>query len=422
MKQKISKSERERQKYLKLKESGELANHTRLADEVLMSLYNPQNIATYSINRYDKNWEKTQENKRQFYIQEMSRVPKFQVSNDLIENIIKTSFNKPSRLFPSFLDALPPYGKVWIEWNEKERMKLNDKIVNDGIGYYDLRNVSDRVGYFLETMVGKDGKRGVIFSQFSSANHTTNNQLIIMPYGFLFHYDDELIFDLQTTIEIAQEEGYSEEYLDQWRNGNTKQYAKQYREGQLELMETLLGDNYMLWNKRKNRDVRNSKPFKDISKHVQRYSHSMASLVYSQHQMQEFQTGSQWEKWQDENGHFHSLFNGDGRFLFTLLSVLNSSERIHSNTVLSSQQLDYTKKTKRVPKSEYKMLDISLPHITNTSVPNPNADGSPKRYHQRRGHWRRLPNGQRVWIKDKWVGNQKLGTIYHDYNLTKKAS
>ena len=50
------------------------------------------------------------------------------------------------------------------------------------------------------------------------------------------------------------------------------------------------------------------------------------------------------------------------------------------------------------------------------------GQGSPKRLHWRRGHWRRITdrNGntvKRTWIEEQKVGNPELGTIIHDYVL-----
>lgn len=39
------------------------------------------------------------------------------------------------------------------------------------------------------------------------------------------------------------------------------------------------------------------------------------------------------------------------------------------------------------------------------------------RKHQRRGHWRNHPNGNRVWVRDCWVGDATKGTVFKDYKI-----
>lgn len=39
------------------------------------------------------------------------------------------------------------------------------------------------------------------------------------------------------------------------------------------------------------------------------------------------------------------------------------------------------------------------------------------RAHSRRGHWRSLRTGKRVWIRDCRVGNPALGEVMHDYRV-----
>lgn len=40
-----------------------------------------------------------------------------------------------------------------------------------------------------------------------------------------------------------------------------------------------------------------------------------------------------------------------------------------------------------------------------------------QKYHLRRGHWRHYENGEKVWIKPYFAGNDKLGKINKEYKL-----
>lgn len=47
--------------------------------------------------------------------------------------------------------------------------------------------------------------------------------------------------------------------------------------------------------------------------------------------------------------------------------------------------------------------------------------GIKQRYHMRRGHWRNLSTGKRVWVRSCYAGDKTLGTVYKDYSLTKNG-
>ena len=42
------------------------------------------------------------------------------------------------------------------------------------------------------------------------------------------------------------------------------------------------------------------------------------------------------------------------------------------------------------------------------------------RAHTRRGHWRNLRTGKRVWVRDCKVGDAALGSVFHDYKVERE--
>ena len=72
-----------------------------------------------------------------------------------------------------------------------------------------------------------------------------------------------------------------------------------------------------------------------------------------------------------------------------------------------------------VPKHTLKLVTIDLPNPTIRKVYKGiiTGTGSPKAEHMRRGHFRRLPDGRRIWIEQMRVGSKKHGIIEHDYFL-----
>ena len=88
------------------------------------------------------------------------------------------------------------------------------------------------------------------------------------------------------------------------------------------------------------------------------------------------------------------------------------------------RKINHIYMNKSVPKNEYKIVEIDLPKPRGKKIYNKifTGQGSPKRLHWRRGHWRRITdrNGntvKRTWIEEQKVGNPELGTIIHDYVL-----
>ena len=92
-----------------LKDSKEFGNQSRLADEILMALNNPEMIGHYHTKSrsQDRNenkiWFKEQERKRKSFIDMFSAVPKFHISNGLVESVVHSSFQNPVNYYHVFL-------------------------------------------------------------------------------------------------------------------------------------------------------------------------------------------------------------------------------------------------------------------------------------------------------------------------------
>jgi len=69
----------------------------------------------------------------------------------------------------------------------------------------------------------------------------------------------------------------------------------------------------------------------------------------------------------------------------------------------------------RIPLYEWRTIDIKPSKLKQDSQGGTHA--SP-RLHDRRGHIRKLPNGNTCWVKACRVGNANKGTIFHDYKVT----
>ncbi len=115
--------------------------------------------------------------------------------------------------------------------------------------------------------------------------------------------------------------------------------------------------------------------------------------------------------------------SGDGRFLIALLGLLNYDLIVHE-TKTPPKHINHKRFGRVVPKNEYKVVEIKLPKPRGKRIYEKmfTGQGSPKKEHWRRGHWRKLKDRfgrikKWVWIGEMKVGNPALGTIVHDYHL-----
>ena len=113
---------------------------------------------------------------------------------------------------------------------------------------------------------------------------------------------------------------------------------------------------------------------------------------------------------------------GDARFLLSVIALLNYPNLVKKR---NAKAVKHQKMWgSRLPTNEVKTIEIDLPKPRGVSVYSKmyKGIGSPKRYHLRRGHFNhyRLKDGSiiRKWIGPKYVGNESLGTIEHEYKLT----
>ena len=84
----------------------------------------------------------------------------------------------------------------------------------------------------------------------------------------------------------------------------------------------------------------------------------------------------------------------------------------------------HTKLGKRVPRNDYKILNVYLTknNIRKIYKSTFKGKGNPKRQHERRGHFRHLRDihgnvKRKIWIKSCIAGSAKHGVLMKDYNL-----
>ena len=89
-----------------------------LANELLSAFSNPKRgFFNYQNHKYS-----------QFMIRKfqssVATSQKFVVSDNLLEHTAKASYVTPSTLLDVLKRAIPPFNSMWIEWNERLRVKM----------------------------------------------------------------------------------------------------------------------------------------------------------------------------------------------------------------------------------------------------------------------------------------------------------
>ena len=455
----------------------------RFCDEVMVALQNPKRITGYTRNHVhekthrnvmtgvetiqrfkDKGFMSRQEKSRRLWIERMNSATKFQVDDSLLNYIANKSLSlSPKEMYNNIKDSIPSSEMMWIEWNEKSKTIADENALQRKLGYvksHDLMNntKSERVGYLLEyNKMEYDRHKTEQFPNFTTGDESTsrwvtfspfmidqNNKLVIFPFGFLIALTHPMNYNHEETIMTLKQTGYRDSHIEKYKRTPVDQLSEEYRSGQVELMGSLLGHDYWIQFHREfgvqdksyftqvaeNRyvDLENSNIFssafvhwfRKIAGHCQITNHTMSPLIYTSEDMEEFQSN----KLEEEKvfGRRFTQMLGDGRFLLTLLSTLNYDHHVNQKVMSKNILSNYAKWNIRVPKNEYKLLSIDLPKDKGINVYDRTGVGSgtEKRKHFRRGHFRNC-RGHRKWIEGRWVGNEKLGTIYHDYNLEKAS-
>ncbi len=98
----------------------------------------------------------------------------------------------------------------------------------------------------------------------------------------------------------------------------------------------------------------------------------------------------------------------------------------NSNAYIPAASKSSSANARRIAKGKKPLYEWRTVTIDSPSLKSPHLGGShaSPRHHQRRGHWRSLRSGKKVWIRNASVGNAALGTVFHDYqvnNLDREA-
>ena len=181
-------------------------------------------------------------------------------------------------------------------------------------------------------------------------------------------------------------------------------------------MKTMLGNSYMTLVEDYKTEKRNyKKAFDWFSERIETAQSLGMEMFLTDRQ---FNTGFDHELMSKQVESDLIAMEGDLRLLICILSTLNYDHIVYNNAK-TNPKITHTRYGTIVPKHTLKLVTIDLPNPTIRKVYKGIITGtvSPKADHMRRGHFRRLPDGRRIWIEQMKVGSKKHGIIEHDYFL-----
>ena len=413
------------------------------ADDVIAALNVPKRgILAYSDTPQSRNAAAS-------FKQRIRHARRFEATNEVVKIAFELSLS-PIKTILRFAEAShAPHDKVWIEWDEDYRQQLIceyhkiDKIEDN--------DVASNIGYLLETErpMGNDGQswysatgvfmpkmepqRRVHVSPISLAIHPDNNDRIFKKerlgnLGSLL--PNPLGKDNQKLIDLFAQSSAPDIVKDQdgfWNEDYSK-YQGQLNESDWETIaslkhtaRTILGHTWV------------SDQFDHENIDKQEAGKLFDELAFLSGKMM-FQTsphsGINIELYQDAAKHNKNpnvdiwgdaamSHNGDGRFLVTLLAMINYNWVAGGEPQRSRQKSISFGRTKA--HSEYYKLGITVPKEQIEIKDHQIGHSTPRRQHEVRGHFRVIKrNGivtKRVWVKPHNRGNPELGIITKDYVL-----
>ena len=355
----------------------------------------------------------------------LMKADRFFVSDELVEEAVKMSFMPPHKILELVGFARPCMHNMWIEWNERVRIRavhkhLSSLNLDKPIEPLDEENEADKVGYHiwrLEEFYGLMGaheastKRKLEYTPHAENsyvyfNYTKQpNGKVIMPVHAWYLSIDEIDTDelLASNTYVGADGKFirSPDKATNELHEKTRELCAYYGFGQ-----TYWGIN----DSRRTEKVRDSlKKQMSMSYHELTYSFYTPDEVSGTNQNKYFNASS-------------LSMDGDLRFMVCLNAMINyphfviqkESPKVYQQRMIHGR---------RMPRNELNVLELELPKprgVTWYTKKFSNV-GSPKRRHKRRGHDRyiKLKDGTivRKWIEEQWVGNEELGTIFHEYDL-----
>ena len=104
-----------------------------------------------------------------------------------------------------------------------------------------------------------------------------------------------------------------------------------------------------------------------------------------------------------------------------IASFLESLEHKPATGHLPLKRPNWEKKIRQGKVPTYDWTTVVIEPSKPKNEPQGGTHASP-RWHERRGHWRTMKSGKKVWVKNCEVGDKTLGAVFHDYKIKEVAN
>ena len=384
------------------------------ANEVLAGLSNPdRGIFAYCSNKKagKRDTNKVAAMATRKARKELVDAQKFFIDNKLLEVAVNLSYENPFKLVELAKRAIPPFNNMWIEWDEKFRLneigkEKKDYLPISGFPASDLDHLPkeyavkslEKIGYHIQKVNDR-----FFYTMYGRDKSFVNNKILCASNGFYFSNDGKLLSQAFKDI------------VDWDRNVNVHD-KKLLELSRTKTMDSMLGNSYMKLVKDFKTEKRNYNKAFDWFKDRIETGQSIGMEMFLTDK--QFHTGFDHDLMSKQVEGDLMAMEGDLRLIVAILGILNYDHIVY-NDAKTNTKITHTRYGVIAPKHTLKLVTIDLPkpNIRKVYKGIISGMGTPKSEHMRRGHWRRNPDGKRIWIEPMKVGSKNNGIIEHDYIL-----
>ena len=388
-----------------------------LADETIAALASPKRglIGQPSIFRAPRSNARKAANT---VYKNMRQATRFVLEDELTEYVARLSAQiSAERVYQMLTEvARLPTDLIWVEWNEKVRVKEINAAVDNFLEDTEMEHISDRVGYLCEN-TGDD--RAMFTMAFRDNNF--DNKVTIANQPFLI--GAEKVYMSPVGFELNFSGAYSEEE-------SRRRVADFLYDDDEKSIEGFINTGMSGYNSFESFQSANREASRQLLSRwwtANMAGEKMLELIDS---IVACQTHAVHWWCHTDNGKFDSEMlvrassmaltsaEGDAQFMICLPGVLNFDWFINEPTrKFAHTRVRYGKVRKG---NEYRVITLKLPKKTGqvVNIDQHEEATTTKRLHEVRGHWCvRRKSGKRYWRKAHKRGDKSIGTITKDYKL-----
>ena len=359
---------------------------------------------------------------------------KFKVSNQLIDHAGEASMSKPHVLLEMIKTAIPPFKNMFIEWDEHYRVHLLKNLYHKYLPQYvgkieEPTDYLDRIGYHIYEYKHPSGDSWYMYDMWCMID----GKWFCSPLSSVVRNEEEWDMNIAFSNYVLKEQASRE---------LTSDYRKYMMDAENFIKETshqsmkIIGHPYALAHFNKSDELFRAKPldgnrddYKIMHDIYSRFTTVQSRSMHWLIPKQKFLQGWSNEEMEEiSKTHLQLIQGGDIRFIISVLSILNYDLIVKETQKPASHKVKHVRFGRSVPTNEYSLLNIELPKPRGKTVYEKifTGQGTPKKWHMRRGHWRRYRDRQgnvtkKVWIDQCEAGSKEHGQKINDYNLQKSS-